>query len=85
MRSQEDMPNYGRTENGRSIMKIDQLSHSEKILLVESLWDSIRSEAEMSPLTEAQRLELDRRLAEYEVSPGQGDSWASVKERILNL
>ena len=29
------MPNYGRTENGRSIMKIDQLSHSEKILLVE--------------------------------------------------
>lgn len=78
------MSHLGYTENGRSIMKIDQLSQSEKILLVENLWDSIRAEAEASPLTEAQRLELDRRLAEYEVSLEEGDSWTSVKERMLN-
>lgn len=65
-------------------MKINNLSHSEKILLVEHLWDSIRAEAETSPLTEAQEAELDRRLAEYELNPEEGDSWAIVKARILN-
>lgn len=65
-------------------MKIGNLSYSEKILLVEQLWDSIRAEAESSPLTDAQEAELDRRLADYELNPHEGDSWAIVKARILN-
>ena len=65
-------------------MNINKLSHSEKILLVEQLWDIIRAEAETSPLIEAQKSELDRRLADYELNPDQGDSWAIVKARILN-
>lgn len=65
-------------------MKINQLSQSEKILLVEQLWDSIRSDAEENPLTAAQQAELDRRLADYELQPEEGDSWINVKARILN-
>jgi putative addiction module component (TIGR02574 family) len=65
-------------------MNINKLSHSEKILLVEQLWDSIRAEAETSPLTETQKAELDRRLADYELNPDEGDSWSIVKARILN-
>ena len=38
---------------------IEKLSVEERLVLVEELWDSI---AEATPLTEAQRAELDRRL-----------------------
>ena len=65
-------------------MKLNQLSQSEKILLVEQLWDSIRSDAEENPLTASQQAELDRRLADYELHPEEGDSWVNVKARILN-
>jgi putative addiction module component (TIGR02574 family) len=65
-------------------MKLNQLSQSEKILLVEQLWDSIRSDAEENPLTAAQQAELDRRLADYELHPEEGDSWDNAKARILN-
>ena len=65
-------------------MNINNLSYSEKILLVEQLWDSIRAEAESSQLIAAQKSELDRRLADYEINPDEGDSWAIVKARILN-
>lgn len=65
-------------------MKLHQLTQSEKILLVEQLWDSIRADAEICPLTAAQKDEIDRRLADYELNPDEGDSWAAVKARILN-
>ena len=64
-------------------MNLDKLSHSERILLVEQLWDSIRAEAETTPLSDAQKAELYRRLAEFELSPDEGDSWEIVKARIL--
>ncbi|HWK74610.1 MAG TPA: addiction module protein [Povalibacter sp.] len=34
-------------------------------------------------LTEAQRAELDRRLADYEKHPDAGSSWAEVEARII--
>jgi putative addiction module component (TIGR02574 family) len=45
---------------------IERLSVEERIELVEEIWDSI---AEATPLTEAQRRELDRRLQDHEASP----------------
>ncbi len=61
---------------------IDQLSVAERILLVEEIWDSIVSEAEDLPLTEAQKQDLERRLAEYNDNPNAGSSWEDVKARI---
>lgn len=43
--------------------EIQQLDISERIQLVEDLWDSVASRAPNFPITEAQKLELDRRLA----------------------
>jgi putative addiction module component (TIGR02574 family) len=63
---------------------IDQLSVAERILLVEEIWDSIAEEVNASELTQAQKDELDRRLAALESDPQAGSSWEEVKARLLN-
>lgn len=65
-------------------MNIQKLSASEKILLAEQLWESVRVEANKSELTDAQRQELDSRLAAFELDEQAGDSWDVVKERIIS-
>jgi len=62
---------------------IDQLSVAERILLVEEIWDSIAEEVNTSELTQAQKDELDRRLAAMESDPHAGSSWEEVKARLL--
>jgi putative addiction module component (TIGR02574 family) len=59
-----------------------KLSVAERIQLVEDIWDSIAAEPEAVALTEEQRQDLDRRLAEQEANPGAGRSWADVKARL---
>jgi putative addiction module component (TIGR02574 family) len=61
---------------------IDQLSVTERILLVEEIWDSIVATPEQVPLTETQRAELDERLAKYEADPEAGATWEEVKVRL---
>ena len=68
-----------------SMMKelgIDRLSVDERVLLAEEIWDSIAAEADAAPLTDAQRADLDRRLAEYAADPTAGSSWEDVKARL---
>jgi putative addiction module component (TIGR02574 family) len=62
---------------------IDRLSLAERILLVEDIWDSIVAESQQLPLSEAQRQDLQRRLAAYEANPKAGSSWEQVKARLL--
>ena len=61
---------------------IDQLSVAERMLLVEEIWDSIAEEAEQIPLTEVQRLDVQRRITAYEANPKAGSSWDEVKDRL---
>jgi putative addiction module component (TIGR02574 family) len=56
---------------------------SERLQLVEDLWDSIAEVPEAIALSENQRTELDRRLAAYHEAPEAGSPWNEVKERIL--
>ena len=63
--------------------EILKLSVSERIQLVEDIWDSIAVEADTLPLSEEQRAELDRRLADAESNPGVGTPWSEVKARLL--
>ncbi len=44
----------------------------ERIQLVEDIWDSIAEIPEGLPLTEAQQVELDRRLDAYRLNPEEG-------------
>jgi putative addiction module component (TIGR02574 family) len=59
---------------------IDRLGVEERLALIEQLWESI-SGAEV-PLTDAQREELDRRLAEHEANPDDVVPWEDVKSSL---
>jgi putative addiction module component (TIGR02574 family) len=62
---------------------IQSLTVSERTLLAEALWDSIVAEQVDIALTDAQKEELDRRLAAFEIDQDEGSLWSSVKGRTL--
>jgi len=62
--------------------EITALSTAERILLAEELWNSILPEQDKIGITEDQKQELDRRLADYHASPESGASWEEVKNKI---
>ncbi|MCB1229988.1 MAG: addiction module protein [Verrucomicrobiae bacterium] len=57
---------------------------SERIQLVEDLWDTIAEGSKSVRLSEAQIIELDRRLDRFEEAPSDGVEWSDLKARILN-
>jgi putative addiction module component (TIGR02574 family) len=59
------------------------LTIPEKLKLIEDIWDSVVVDADQIPLTQAQKEELDRRLASYQNIENQGESWEIVKQRII--
>jgi putative addiction module component (TIGR02574 family) len=62
---------------------IDRLSVAERLTLVQQIWDSIAAEAEQAPLTEAQKQEVDRRLAAHEADPQAAIPWEQVEAEAL--
>jgi putative addiction module component (TIGR02574 family) len=62
---------------------IDRLSFAERLALVQDLWDSIAAEVEQTPLSEAQRQEVDRRLAAHETNPQAAVPWEQVEAEAL--
>ncbi len=61
---------------------IDRMKPEDRLKLVQEIWDSLTTEAEQAPLTEPQRQDLQRRLANYESNPKAGSSWEEVKARL---
>ncbi len=59
------------------------LAIDEQIELVEAIWDNIVSRNAVPPLTEAQKTELDRRLAHHLANPDDVVSWDEVKAAAL--
>jgi len=59
-----------------------KLSPAERLELVEEIWDSIADDAEALSLTNEQREDLERRLAEADADPTGGSPWEEVRERI---
>ena len=62
---------------------IDRLSVEERIALVQEIWDSVAADVERLPLTEGQRRELERRLADSLARPDAVTPWEEVKARAL--
>jgi len=63
-------------------VEINKLELSEKLLLVEDIWDSIAvSNAELS-LPEWQKKELDRRYQEYKEGKLDLHDWKMVHEEV---
>jgi putative addiction module component (TIGR02574 family) len=58
------------------------LSPSEKLQLVEDLWDDLAVTPEAVPVHDWQREELERRKANLMRNPASGLSWEEVKRRV---
>jgi putative addiction module component (TIGR02574 family) len=64
----------------------DQLRNlplEEQLELVEALWDSIGDRNTVPGPTDAQKAELDRRLADHAANPEDVVPWDEVKESAL--
>ena len=58
---------------------IDKLSVDEQLDLVRAIWDHIAASAPIPHLSDAQRQELRRRVADDEASPDDVIPWEQVR------
>jgi len=66
-------------QNNTSIF---DLSSSEKLQLVEDLWDDLAATPEAVPVRDWQKEELAKRKANLVKNPGAGLTWEEVKRRV---
>ncbi len=64
--------------------EINQLGLSEKLLLVEDIWDSIASNNGDIPMPQWQKLELDKRYQEYKKGNLGLHEWEDVHHELRN-
>jgi putative addiction module component (TIGR02574 family) len=62
---------------------IDQLTREQRIALVQEIWNSIAADSPPPLLTESQRTELQRRVAEDDANPDDVIAWEQVKAQTL--
>lgn len=60
---------------------IFDLSPSEKLQLVEDLWDDLAATPEAVPVQDWQKEELARRKARLMTNPSSGLTWEEIKRR----
>lgn len=62
--------------------ELKNLSKTEKLLLINDLWDDVAQDGDAFPLTPREERMLDERYGEYLADPDQGKSWTVVKEEL---
>jgi putative addiction module component (TIGR02574 family) len=65
-----------------NIASVFDLSPSEKLQLVEDLWDDLAATPEAVPVHAWQEEELERRKANLLKNPASGLSWEEVQRRV---
>lgn len=63
--------------------EIRNLPLPQRVELVDQIWDSIHEDSHAFQLTDAQKAELDRRVALHEADPTRGLPWEEVKRQLL--
>ncbi len=58
------------------------LSPTEKLQLVEDLWDDLAASPDTIPIHDWQKQELARRKTNLKNNPGSGVYWEEIKQRI---
>jgi putative addiction module component (TIGR02574 family) len=67
------------------LVEINNLSVTERILLVEDIWDHLIDADDLTyELSDSQRNELDHRITKYQDRPDVGRYWSDVKEEYLS-
>jgi putative addiction module component (TIGR02574 family) len=67
-----------------SLAQLFDLPVSERLALIEALWDSVTAETEPASIPDWQWEELERRRKAHEANPSAAKSWEEVKARITN-
>lgn len=65
-----------------SDISVFDLTPSEKLQLVEDLWDDLAASPQEIPIHDWQREELDRRKQNLANNPGSGLTWEEVQRRV---
>ncbi|MBX9773579.1 MAG: addiction module protein [Xanthobacteraceae bacterium] len=65
--------------NDALLKELLQLSPEERLQLVEDLWDSIAQD-QLPALTDAQKKEIDQRIADHEKDPSTALPWEQVRK-----
>ncbi|MDN5871099.1 MAG: addiction module protein [Nitrococcus sp.] len=69
----------------KAIIDYRSLAISERIELVEEIWDSIAEETSVdTQLSPERRAELHRRLAAHRADPSSSIPWEEVREKLFN-
>jgi putative addiction module component (TIGR02574 family) len=63
-------------------VSIFDLSPSEKLQLVQDLWDDLAASPDAVPVHDWQKHELEHRKANLLVNPASGLEWEAVKRRV---
>ena len=66
-----------------SAVDIAKMPVTERIQLVEDIWDSVAELPDAIEIPEWHKQELKDRLKKYHENPDLGSPWAEVKKRIL--
>jgi putative addiction module component (TIGR02574 family) len=64
------------------VTSVFDLSPSEKLQLVEDLWDDLAATPEAIPVYDWQKKELARRKANLLKNPASGLTWEEVQRRV---
>ncbi|NOT49440.1 MAG: addiction module protein [Acidobacteria bacterium] len=70
--------------NNISVTEILELSVTERLRIVEDIWNSIAADSDKLGISDELRGELDRRMKSYEADPGAGVSWEQLGDRLMN-
>lgn len=62
---------------------IERLSVEDRIIAIHEIWDSIAAEPHPPLISEAQKQELESRLAAHQANPGDVIPWEQVKAEAL--
>ena len=62
--------------------KLQQLSVSERLRLIEEVWDSLEGSSQAVDLPEWHRTELDRRLESHCGEPAAARPWQVIKAEL---
>lgn len=62
--------------------QIKQLTRTERLDLVQEIWDGLAAESDAFELSAAQAAELDRRLAQHQADPDEGGSLDALAARL---
>ena len=66
----------------RTTTSVFDLSPSEKLQLVEDLWDDLEANPKAIPVHQWQKEEMDRRKANLIKHPASGLTWEEIKHKV---